>query len=84
MRNEMIIVQFVSEHIYADTKGKEIKYKVQVAGVSDKPSKLMKLQVWDIDFDTSKEARETLEKYQENMKKGRGSFIIVIAKNIKN
>lgn len=75
MKPETIIVQFVPEHVFSDTSKKETKYLVQFAGVSDKPSKLMRLQVWDQPFDTRKEAEDTLKEYHKKMKSG--NFIIV-------
>jgi hypothetical protein len=72
---ETIIVQYVSENIYADTSKKEIKYLVQFCGVSDNPKKYMKLQVWEMPFDSIENAKETLNVYLSKIKKG--SFIII-------
>lgn len=79
MKNESIIVEYVSKRVYADTSKKEIKYFVQFAGFSDNPSKLMRLQVWEMPFKTMKEAEATLKTYLEKIAKG--SFMIFFIKN---
>lgn len=73
-RPETIIVQFVHDYIRYDEKKK--RHMLQFAGVSDKPTKLMHLQVWDMPFNSAQEARETLDSYLEKIKKG--SFLIFL------
>lgn len=59
---ETIIVKLVGEIVVQKKDG---SYNVQVAGYSDKPSKLMWLQTWDMPFQTLKEAQDTLKEYKE-------------------
>lgn len=81
MRSETIIVKFVSDYVYADTRKSETKYLVQFAGFSDKGSKLMRLQVWDMPFNTREEANSTLNEYKIRQGKGESKdFVIVLMK----
>jgi hypothetical protein len=62
---ETIIVQFLPDHVHYESSGKyKGKYLVQWGGVSDKPSKLGKLQVWESPYDTREEAQEVLKSYK--------------------
>lgn len=65
-RVEMIIVQLVGKIVYPDKD----KYLVQIAGVSDNPRKLSRLQVWDMPFDSREEAQKKFDEFQKNIKKG--------------
>ena len=74
-KSEIIIVQYVQDFVYTSKD----KYIVHFAGVSDNPRKLMKLQVWEMPFDTFEEANETRRVYLEKINSN-GSFMIVLNK----
>lgn len=72
---ELIIVSFVHDHIYY---GKDGKYNVQFAGVSDKPSKLMQLQAWMMPHNTMEDAKKTRNDYLAKLKHKGDTFLIVL------
>jgi hypothetical protein len=77
-RPEIIIISHVHDHVSFVEKGKNAnKYIVQFSGVSDKPSMLMRLQIWDMSFDSAQEAVTTMKKYSD-MLKTQKSFIFIV------
>ncbi len=60
------------------------KYLVQFAGVSGSGKKLMRLQVWDMPFDSMEEAKKTLADFLEKTKDGRTFIVHLIGQFKKN
>ena len=83
-RAESIIVMYVFPRVFTESKPVEKRYVVSIAGVSDKPSKLMRPQVWEMPCNTKEEAQSTLDEYQKKLQaSGSKSFMVFLMPKIK-